>query len=356
MRKLIILVISIAGLAGLGWYISTLFATKGKSDTQLIDFAVKDIESIDKLIITDKMLNTFEVQKKNGEWLDKDGNCVVPENVTNILDAIKNIEFKGYLPDKSHASYNKMMIAQNVKLEIFQNGEWTKTWYIGPASPDHYSQVMLLDSKEFGKSTNPVQMKVKGMNGFLEPRFFADPRLWACTNIFALPMEKISSVDVKFLQEPSRSFSVMKNGPKTKVFQQGKELQNVDSRMVFSYLQNYKKIHYNSQNFELSKKQIDSLKHTSPFAVLTVKETSRKTTKLRCFRATSRSNDMVAGQEIINSDLDKFWCELPSGELVKCQYFVFNQLFFGHIYFPMMDQSKFTTQDGQSPLDGIMAR
>lgn len=351
MKKLIILIISIAGLAGLGWYISTLFASKGKSDTELIEFAIKDVSTIDKIIITDKALNTFEVQKKGGTWVDKDGNCVVPENVTNLLDAIKNIEFKGYLPDKSHATYNKMMIAQNIKVEIFQNGEWSKTWYIGPASPDHYSQVMLLDSKEYGKSTNPVQMKVKGMNGFLEPRFFADPRLWGCTDIFSIPMERISHVDVKFIQEPSRSFSVSKKGPKTSVYQQGKELPNVDSRMVFSYLQNYKKIHYNAQNFELNKKQVDSLKRSTPFAILTVKETTGQSTKLRCFRAKLSANDVVAGQEVMNSDMDKFWCELPSGELVKCQYFVFNQLFFGHLYFPMMDQSKFTTEDGLLPLN-----
>jgi hypothetical protein len=33
--------------------------------------------------------------------------------------------------------------------------------------------------------------------------------------------------------------------------------------------------------------------------------------------------------------MNKFWCELPTGELVKCQYFVFNPLILGHIYFPM---------------------
>lgn len=350
MKKIIILVVSIAALAGLGWYISTLFETKGKSDTELIDFAIKDIESIDKIIITDKSNYSFEVHRKGRTWLDKEGNCVVPENVTNLLDAFKNIEFKGYLPDNSHKNYNTMMAAQNIKVEIFQNGEWTKTWYIGPTSPDHYSQIMLLDSKEYGKSAHPVQMKVKGMNGILEPRFFADPRLWACTDVFKLPMEKIARVDVDYVSEKARSFTVIKNGTDMKVFQGSQQLQNVESRMIFSYLQNYKKIHYNLRNFELTQKQVDSLKRTTPFVILTVKETNGKTTKLRCFKAKKPGNEQVAGQEIMNSDRDKFWCELPSGDMVKCQYFVFNPLFFGHIYFPL-DQTKFTTYDGIVPLD-----
>mgnify|MGYP006236776347 FL=1 len=98
MKKIIILVISLAGLAGLGWYISTLFENKGKSDTELIEFAIKDVSNIDKIIITDRALNSFEVQKKGGAWSDKNGNCIVQENVENILDAVRNIEFKGYLP------------------------------------------------------------------------------------------------------------------------------------------------------------------------------------------------------------------------------------------------------------------
>ncbi len=36
-----------------------------------------------------------------------------------------------------------------------------------------------------------------------------------------------------------------------------------------------------------------------------------------------------------DADMDKFWCQLPNGEIVKCQYFVFNPILLGHIYFPM---------------------
>ncbi|PIE87299.1 MAG: hypothetical protein CSA03_00920 [Bacteroidetes bacterium] len=355
MKKIIVLIVSLVVLAGLGWYISTLFETKGKSDTSLIEFAIKDVSNIDKLIITDKNLNSFEIRKKGDTWTDAKGNCIIQQNVENILDAIRNIEFKGYLADKSHENYNKKMSAQNIELQIFENGEWVKTWYIGPPAPDHYGQIMLLDSKEYGKSTHPVLMKVKGLNGFLEPRFFADPRLWACTEIFSIPMEEIRRVDIKYNNEPARNFTVTKNGPEVKVYQQGKELENVEDKMAFSYLQNYKKIHYNLRNFELSDKQIDSLKRTTPFAEIKVKETNGHTTKLRCFPYSLVQNDTVAGQEIVNSDLDKFWCELPDGEIVKCQYFVFNPLLFGHIYFPM-DQSGFTTLDGITPLESSPAK
>lgn len=227
------------------------------------------------------------------------------------------------------------MSAQSTKVEIFQDGDWVKTWYIGPAAQDHYGQIMLLDDAELGKSDIPVMMKIKGMQGIIEPRFFADKRKWMCTNIFRLTIDKISKVDVRFYDEPSRSFTVTKKKNKLDVFQQGKRLSRVDTAMIYRYLQNYRKIHFDHPNYELNAKQIDSVKRSQPFGVLTVTETSGKATKLRMFRIKSEFEQRNEFGNIVMDDMNKFWCQLPDGQLVKCQYFVFNPLLLGHVYFPM---------------------
>ena len=103
---------------------------------------------------------------------------------------------------------------------------------------------------------------------------------------------------------------------------------------------------------ELNKKQIDSVKRTTPFCVLTVKETSNKTTQLRCFRIKSKEDVQAGMAEVVDIDRNKFWCQLPNGELVKCQYFVFNPLFLGHIYFPM-DLTGVKTHDGMLDIDDV---
>lgn len=346
MKRLIILLVSIAVLAGLGWYVMRLFENKGKSDTELIEFAVKDVTTVDRIIISDAFGRTFEIVKGEEEvWTDKDGGCISQESVGFILEALKNIEFKGYLPDNSIAQYSKLMTTQHTKVEIYQHGEWTKTWYLGPSSQDHYGQIMLLEDKVYGKSDYPVMMKVKGLNGIIEPRFFADARKWMCTNIFSLPISSISKVDVKFNEEAPRSFTVTKQGTDMHVYQQGRELQNVDTAMIFRYLNNYQKIHFEKPNYELNDRQIDSVKASKPFCVLTVKETSGKTTKLRCFRIKQKEVSAQGQVTYMNNDHDRFWCQLPNGNLVKCQYYVFNPLFLGHVYFPM-DVSMLQTADG----------
>lgn len=330
----------------MSWYAFQLAENKGKSDSELIEFAVEDVSTVDRVIITDPFGHSYEIVKKSDkEWTNKEGGCITQTNVEFILDAIKNIEFKGYLPDKAVAQYQKMMTTQHTKVEIFQNGEWVKTWYIGPSSQDHYGQVMLLDDAHYGKSDIPVMMKIKGLNGIIEPRFFADPRKWLCTNIFSLPISKIAKVKVEFNEEAVRSFSINRRGSSFDVFQQNRLLPNVDTTMIFRYLNNYQKIHFELANYELNDRQIDSLKSTRPFCVLTVKETDGKTTRLRCFRIKRKTVTPTGIAEYRDNDHDRFWCQLPSGDVVKCQYFVFNPLFLGHIYFPM-DVSSLTTADG----------
>jgi hypothetical protein len=334
MRKLIVLIAFLILVITLGFYAKSLVENQGKSDTELIEFAVKDTSSVDKIIISDAYSNTIELVRSEKKWTDASGECVTQENVHFILDALKNIEFKAYLAKEAQANFNKKLVTQHTKVEIFQNGEWVKTWYIGPPSQDHYGQIMLLDSKEAGKSDIPVMMSIRGVKGIIEPRFFADKRSWKCTNIFAVPLEKIAKVDVKIMTDPRLSFSVTKVGSILSVFQAGKKLENADNSMTFRYLQNYKKIHYDLANFELSKRQVDSVKHTKPFSTISLYETTGKKTHLRLFTLKSNETSKNEYGEILNIDLNKFWCELPNGELVKCQYFVFDPLLKGHLYFP----------------------
>ncbi len=346
MKKIITLLLAVTVIGVLSYFVYDLNKNKGQSDTQLIEFSITETEDVDRVIINDANSYSFEIIKKDGIWTDKEGGCINQESANFIIDAFKNIEFKGYLAETELENAKKDMTAQHINVEIYKNGEWTKTWYIGNSTQDHYGQIMQLDSKEYGKSAFPVIMKIKGVHGIISPRFFADSRQWMCTNIFSLDINEISKVEVNTRDEPSRSFSVVKNGNDLKVYQEDKLLENVDTSMIYRYLNQYKKIHYESPNYELNPLQLDSLQKTTPFVVLTVTETSGKVNKLRCFRIkTSDATEKVGHIEFRDNDEDRFWCELPNGQIVKCQYFVFNPLLLGHIYFPM-DESKFRTVDG----------
>jgi hypothetical protein len=91
------------------------------------------------------------------------------------------------------------------------------------------------------------------------------------------------------------------------------------------------------------------MKHAMPFAKLTVTETNGFTTKLRMFRIKSEDYQTNEFGDVVNMDMNQFWCELPNGEMVKCQYFVFNPLLMGHVYFPLdVEKRKSKKESGKS--------
>ena len=347
MKKYILLVVSLVVVGVLAWFVYDLTKHSGSSiETELIEFGFEDTDDIDKIIISNTIGQSFEIIKTKNNWTAADGSCIEQPNVGYILDVFKNIEFKGYLPENSIKTHKKTMMSTHTKVEIFENGEWSKSWYIGPPASDHYGQIMLLDSKDYGMSDNPVIMHVKGLKGIIEPTFYADERKWSCTNVFAIAGNMIKKVDVKFVQEPSRSFSVESKGTDFIVKQNNKIMPQVDTSKVFMYLNKYKKIHYNIPNYSLNDKQVDSLKKTTPFCILTLEEKIGKKKTLKMYRIPTEDQGLNEFGIKVNYDTDNFWCVLPSGELVKCQFFVFNPLILGHMYFPL-DMSEVETGEYQ---------
>jgi len=336
MKRLIFLFLGLILLGVLGYYAYKLASGSGTSDTQVaaLDFELKDTASIDRIIITEPTGGIMEMVRHGKVWTDKNGGCIEQVPVSNILEAAINVRFKGYVPDNGIKNVSQRLITSAIKVEFFQHGEWSKTWYIGTSTQDHYGTYMLLESAENGKSDLPVIAEIKGMKGIIGPRFFADPRRWMCTGIFAYNTKDLDQIKVKFTETPDRNFEVQRNGNGFRVSSNGRDFPRIDTAMVYRYLLNYKKIHYEFPNFELTDKQVDSVVHSKPFCELTVKTVKGQTTRLKMFRRKSDQGESVDDfGDKASYDINRFWCLLPNGQLVKCQYFVFNPLIMGHIYF-----------------------
>ena len=101
MKKISILLSLVAGLVVLGWFAFDLTRKDGASDSEFIEFAVKDTNSVTKIIISDAFSNTFTLVRNGDEWTDKNGGCIMQSSAHYILEALGNISLKGYLSEKS---------------------------------------------------------------------------------------------------------------------------------------------------------------------------------------------------------------------------------------------------------------
>lgn len=347
-KKIILLILALGLISGLTYLALDLSKNKGKSDvnSELHTFNIEDTSTVDRIVITDPQMNIMEIKREGigAEWTDKEGSCIIPENAKNVMYILHNIEFKGYVAEGSREQHIKLLSTSATKVEIYQKGRLEKTWYIGTATPDHHGQVMLLDSRQDGRSNLPVLMKVRGVNGIIEPSFSADNKKWSCTDIFAVPIRLIKKIEINNFDDPGRSFTVTNNNYNFSVKQAGKSVPLADTTGVIRYLSGFKKVNFEMPNYLLNDKQIDSLKKSKPFGTMKVVETNNKSTYLKFYRLASGENLDTEFGEVINHDLNSFWCFLPDGTVVKCQYFVFDPLMRGDIYFPF-DKSLYQKQE-----------
>jgi hypothetical protein len=337
-KRIIFLSIGIVTIGVLGFFTFRLLNPAEEVPFDAMSFAIEDTNSIDKIIITDAYSRTFEISRLSGVWVDKNGQCVNKEGVSNILEAAAKIQFKAYLNEKAEKKFYDLMMTNHIKVDFYQHGVFSKRWYIGPNAQDHNGQIMVLEGPSKEKSKKPVIMAIRGIFGIIEPRFFADPRKWMCTEIFNLESENIAKVDVSFPEEPYRNFTVEQFGNKFSVTSNGKAIKQLDTANVIRYLQKYKKVNFESANYELSKLQCDSLINAIPFCKLSlIEKGTNKVQQLSMHRIRVSDPQENEFGELVNMDMNKFWCVLPSKEVVKCQYFVFNHLILGDVYFPSMD-------------------
>lgn len=337
MKKIIILLLAIGLLTGLGIYTSKLLSEKGSSDEYLaaFNFEIKDTASINKVIITEASGREISLIRQGKSWVKENGDCIQQEMMFNVLDAAYNIRFKGYVPENSMKMVINRITTLGKKVQFFVNGSWSKTWYIGDATPDHHGSFMLVESAEGGKSDLPVIAEIKNLNGIIDPRFVADPLQWQCSQIMAYQMNEISAVTVNYSERAERNFEVRSINNKYYVKFNGKQLTTLDTNMVVRYLQNFKKIHFESGNYELDNRQIDSLKKSTPFCKLTINTFKGEKKLFKLYRAAADNSDLNTDDygEKVPYDVNRFWCVLPNGDVVKCQYFVFNPLIMGNVYF-----------------------
>ena len=331
MKKLIIIVLGLGLIVGLALMAMNLKTGAKSTDISLIAFAVEDTASVDKIEIYDSYQDQqFTLTRKKGErWVGPNDMCVQQGIVEMLLETMYKVTLKGYVPNAAMDNMKKLLMSQHKQVKIYQNGKWTKTWYVGHSTQDHMGTHMLLETPDI-KSDNPVIMGMKGFYGILEPRFFADPRKFECTDLFSFPREDLKKIEVINRVTPSNSYKIEIDGPDDyKVSSQGVVMNNINKDNLVFYLNSFAKAHYNQANYTLSKKEVDSIKSLTPDYELNVtgKTSSYELDLYRRYDPAYDLNDTVA------YDLDYLWGIKMDGELVRMQYYTVGPLIQGKTVF-----------------------
>lgn len=332
MKKIIIIIIGVLLIGGLAYYASNLSKGAKATDISLIAFAIEDTASVNKIEIYDSY-NDIEYtveRNKEGVWVGENGECVRQDVVIVMLETMNRIILRGYVPQSATQNMKKLLMAQHKRVKIYQNGKWVKTWYVGHSTRDRMGTHMLLETPTI-TSDNPVIMGMKGFFGILEPRFFADPRRFTCTNLFSFKREDLGEIEVINRVNPIASFKVeVKNADEYLVTSNGEIVNQVDRNNLVFYLNGFEDVHFNQPNYTMSEAEIDSLRNVSPDYELKIKTKQNEDFNFKMYRRLDPEYDT---KDTIAYDEDYLWGFTKDDELVRLQYYTVGPLIQGKIVF-----------------------
>lgn len=326
--KTIIIILLVAGLGFVAYYLATNQNSSNLSEQALSDFAIKDTASIDKLIISDTEGNEgVTLLRQDGKWVAEDGSCVQQHLVHTMLETIKYIKVKGPVGESAIETINKTIASHHSKVEIFQDGKLTKTWYVGDPTKDQYGTHMLLKDEEKGKSPEPFIMHLPNMYGNLSTRFIADPLQYKCTEVFRYDPLEIARITVEIPDSTMYNFEIKAIDDNTfSLSGINGQISLFDTAKVRDYILAYRKIHFENYNYTLTEEHIDSMKQTVPYYTIEVETDDQTTNKIRIFKRKYQIEKYGLDGELLEFDQDRVWVELNDGTVVVGQYFVFNYL------------------------------
>lgn len=338
--KNIILIIVLLAIVGVSGYFAIGLMQEEKttlSEKAMVDFQIEDTAAVDKIELIPMQGQPFTLtRKKTGEWVGPNDYCIQQEPVNYMLETFKNVEVKAFPPQEGQDIIKDRMTLEGIKVNIYMNGENSpvKTWIVGSSTQDHYGCYMLLQ-KGKKQSKEAVITTLPGFHGTLAYRFYADPLKWECTDLFTYNPGDIKKIEVINNEKPHRCFTIEVLGDNLfKAIRAGKN-EPFDTNEVRNYLVNYKNIHYENTTVDVSPKQADSMKASTPYIVLSIEDKGGNKQTIKAYRKAPYKGDLYDLEgKLKDYDQDRLWILLEDGRFVRAQYFVFDKLFLGykHIY------------------------
>lgn len=331
------IVFLIAILGALGFLTYNLMNKKKSSlsNEALSDFAIKDTSTIDRIRISSNVGGLVDFVKSNGTWKFEDGGCAQQHMLFNFLETIKYIAVKSPVPKGTIETVNKQTLAQHKKIEIFQNGKLTKTWFIGTTTADHYGTYMILKEEGVGISPEPFIVFQPNVYGNLADQFSLRRKDYECSGIYVYDnLFDIKEIDVINHEDTSTNFTIKSVDTNTfELFSNNTKIENFDTVKVRKYITLFSKLHYDVKEPIIPKEIRDSTISSPPYYTIIVTDKEGTMNKLVTHLKDPVNVEYDYDGNLITTDRDNLYAVTNNGDFVMIQYFVFGKTFRDLSYF-----------------------
>ena len=279
------------------------------------DFSIQDIDSISKIVLSDKKGTNITLKKGIYDWYVNDTYKVRYDAIQSLLSTINKIELKRTVPKSKLNSVVTNLATKGVTINIYtKNKHPEKKYIIGGNTPDHLGTYMILDD-----SHEPVITHIPGFHGFLSPRYGiqADQlnlNTWRSTKVFALNKNHIKEISLYHFNKPEESFTL--SGSPLSLKDNNGNIVNLDNARSINFFNVFSKLHCQSfSNLDKRyEKEIDKLHR------LVITHNEGKDTLLTYSR--EQEIDTLSQKPNVKT----MYATLNNGEFMIIQSYVFNKV------------------------------
>ncbi|MCC6817292.1 MAG: DUF4340 domain-containing protein [Bacteroidia bacterium] len=315
--------------------IATFFILKRNTSNTLTkddhDFGYSNTESIDKIYISNKKTGKYVILKKidSTHWIVNDSFNVNIHQINTLFDGFKHLQVKRPVSKKEIFDVKRNIAIYGSKVEIYEKGKLSKTYYVGTNTHDEMGSFFLMD-----KSEDPYVIEIPGFNGFISARYHYQVEAWRSKNIFSNKEEEIKSIEVIWHTENNASFSIDNSGKEPLIKSNGRIFENnsdINLNKLKSYLKLWENLSFEGFPIDLNAHKIDSISKTVPMLTLMLTDKNGKMTKLRIHNKGIKRDSNIQYDKSGNPlefDIETFYAFINDNnkEVVQIQDYVFGKV------------------------------
>ncbi len=295
------------------------------------NFGYAKTDDIDKIFITNIANKEHVTLTKTSakEWRVNDKFDASMSQLETLLETLRKMKVKSPVGENMVNKVVKRMVVNGTKVELYEKGELSKVFYVGDNTPDEMGTYFYMD-----KAEEPYICYIPGFNGFLNNRFFTNLKAWRSKAVFRKTEEEIAEIKLEWPETPAASFVINNTGALPLLTGNGKQYQNnteANLNSIKSYLKCWENLCYEGFPIDLDAHKIDSIAHTQPIIIMSLKDKQGKTTILTIHRkGVKRDTYQQTGEngQPMEFEMENYYAFIDDNktEIVQIQDFVFGKV------------------------------
>lgn len=176
------------------------------------EFAVKDIDAMTKIVLTDIKGEKITLTKEGHRWRVNGKYDINEESQGLLFTAIQKMETQYPAPERAQPIVLQDMARKRYRCEIYTGGDRpSKVYYVGGSTADGTGTYVIMEIDGHVGSRAYV-VHIPGIDAYLTSRYYTDEEYWRSKWVYRDNASTIRDLSMTYNQEKQKSFTISRIG------------------------------------------------------------------------------------------------------------------------------------------------